>query len=225
MLKSVCRVFRKIYYAILLARIGGLRALFAELTHHIYSRATYLVLGKSLVTNAVRVQCRVEYTLGRASEQDMDIILQQSKGEDKESVHELIQRKWFYESGFHDCYVAKTKNSGEICYMAWLLSSNTDSIHRNKSKLPSIKEDEILLENSYTFKKYRGNGIMPSAIARLADLARRDGFKRMITYVRQDNIASLKGCEKVGFHHFDKMRELRLLFFAKRNREQRETAG
>ena len=85
-----------------------------------------------------------------------------------------------------------------------------------RSRLPRLKADEILVENAFTFEKYRGNRIMPSVMVELSEVARKNGFKRMIVYVPQDNIASLKGCERSGFKKFEEIPELKLLFFTKR---------
>jgi L-amino acid N-acyltransferase YncA len=72
------------------------------------------------------------------------------------------------------------------------------------------------MENSYTFKKYRGKKLYPSALVELAEIARDKGFKRILTYVREDNLASIKGCERAGFQVFGRVTEVKLLFSTKR---------
>lgn len=216
------RAYRQLRYAIRLARAGGLKVLFQQLWRQIYSKATFIGLERSLDTNGIQVPCQLEYSFYPATEKDMEEVLEKAATESRASAHELIQRKWFYESGFRNCYVARTSDTGELCHMQWIVSPKDEPVMRQgfKKRLPRLKEEEVLLENMYTFEKYRGNRITPSAITRLAELARNNGYKRMITYVRQDNTASLKGCQRAGFKKFEEIPELKLLFFTKRKHSQ-----
>jgi RimJ/RimL family protein N-acetyltransferase len=68
------------------------------------------------------------------------------------------------------------------------------------------------LEHAYTFKKFRGNKIMPAVMNQLFQIARERGFKRVITYVLKENIASLKGCYNVGFRDFEIVYRTKLPF-------------
>ena len=212
------RMLRKVRYAVLLAKVGGLKVFFHQLKRQIYSRASFIGLERNLGTNGAPVPCGVEYSLQLASEEDMEEVLQKAKTESKESAHELVQRRWFYESGFSNCYVARTIDTGELCYMVWLISSVDRALVKPgfRDMLPRLKANEMLIENSYTFEKYRGNRIMPSAMVELCEIARRNGYKRVITYVSQDNIASLKGCQRAGFKQFEEIPELKLFFITKR---------
>ena len=218
------RAYRKIRYAVLLTRAGGLRVLVKQLWRQVYSTATYIGLEKGLDTKSGPVLCALEYSLQLASKDDMKEVLEEAKTESSESAHELVQRHWFYESGLHGCYIARTVASGALCHMQWLVSAKDELvIHRGfKNRLPRIKADEVLVENVFTFEKYRGSGLMSSVLVELAERAKNEGFKRMITYVRHDNTASLIGCQKAGFNKFEEIRERKLLFFTKRNHNQSE---
>jgi L-amino acid N-acyltransferase YncA len=205
---------RKLRYAILLIKVAGLMPFLRELRRQIYSKTTFLGLEKTLEPNTVHVQCRTKYSLRPASREDMEEILSEAKQEVGESARELLQRKWFYDCGFRDCYVARAAGSGDLCYIQWLVSSRDDSVVKRgfTKRLPRLKRDEILVENTFTFPKYRGNGVYPSAMVELADIARSRGFRRMLVYVREDNIASLKGCQRAGFKEFERIPEVKLLF-------------
>ena len=104
------------------------------------------------------------------------------------------------------------------CYIQWLVSSADDYVVSRgfRSSFPRLREDEVLVDNVFTFEKHRGKRIMPSVIVELSDMARRKGFKRMLTYVREDNISSLKGFERAGFEKSEKMRQIRFLFYTRR---------
>lgn len=214
-LKSALRMVR---CAVLLLKIGGPKAFFDQLSRLIYSRDILIGLEKDLDARGVCVSSKLPYSWRQASEREMEELLTKAKAESKESVHELIKRKWFYECGFHDCYAARTADSGELCFVAWLISTKDGNlVNRSfKNRLPSLEEDELLLENCYTFENYRGNSIMPSVLVELWELARNKGFKRLITYVGQDNVASLRAFEKLGFRKFGEVPELKLFFFNRR---------
>ena len=109
----------KVRYALLLLKIGGPGVFLKQLGRQIFSTATYFGLEKSLEGETAPVVTGApEYSLQPASPEDMEEILQKVGSEGKESAHELIQRKWFYESGFHNCYVARTTENADICLCA-----------------------------------------------------------------------------------------------------------
>ena len=211
------KLTKKIHYGICLATTGGTRVLFDQLRRRIYSRATHFGLEVYPHTDTVPVDAEPPIYLQKATQEDMEEALRLAKSEDRESIYELTQRKWFYEAGFRDCYIARTVANGELCYMQWLITPRYTQVasHGLIAKFLRLKEGDCLLENAFTFQKYRGRNIMPAVMAQLCEIARQDGFKRVITYVRQDNIAALKGCQKVGFKKFEEMHEINVMFFAK----------
>jgi hypothetical protein len=198
--------------------MAGSKVFFRQLKRQIYSRATLIGLEKNLDTDIVRIPSKLEYSLRLASEEDIGDIFQKIETESKESDFELIQRKMFYEAGFRNCYVARSVDTNEICHINWLISSEEDNVvsHGFRSRLPKLKEDEVLIENAFTVEEYKGNWIWPSVIGELFEIARTNGFKRVITYVSRENMASLKGCERAGMKRTEEVPELKLLFFTKR---------
>lgn len=213
------RPLKKARYALILYNIGGLKVFLRQLGRQMYNRDVLCGFEKDLNEKVMPVSSKLEYSLRPATEEDMEEVLAKSITESKESAHELIKRKWFYEEGFHDCYIARVAGTSELCHIQWLVSSEADdkAIQGFKNRLPWPKKDEVLIENIYTFEKYRGKGIMPSVTVKLCELARSKGFKRIITYVRQDNVASLRGMKKAGFKQFEEVPELKFLFFTRRN--------
>lgn len=212
------RALKIVHYAVLLVKIGGLEALLAQLRRQFYSTVILFGFEKNLNAKGVRISSSVPYSWQKAMERDMEELLEKTKMESKGSVHELIKRKWFYEAGFRDCYAARAADTGELCFVAWLISKNDDNlINRSfKSRLPSLREDELLLENCYTFEKYRGNNILPSVVSELSKLAKGMGYRRMIAYIKQDNEASLRAFKKLGFRKFEEIPEFKLFFFTSR---------
>ena len=207
--------FRKIHYANLLVRTGGPGVLLRQLGRQVYSRANFLGFEKDLGTSIDRIPCQVEYSLRPACEQDMKEVLLRARSDGKGSVHELLQRRWFYESGFHDCYVARAADTGELCHLNWLISAEDHGVVSQgfRGRLPRLGEGEVLLKNVFTFEKYRGKGIMALVISELCEIARGKGFKRMLAYVRDDNVPALKGFERAGFRRFEEIPKVKFLFF------------
>ncbi len=104
------------------------------------------------------------------------------------------------ESGLPTCWAAIAPD-GKPCYLQWLIASkDNDRIHQQWGDLfPRLGPEEALLEAAYTPENYRGQGIMPNAMARIAEQAKDFGARYVMTFVTPNNIASLKGCRKAGF--------------------------
>jgi RimJ/RimL family protein N-acetyltransferase len=98
------------------------------------------------------------------------------------------------------CYLAITA-SGEICYMQWLVEQSDLERFRPffDGELGNLRKDEVLLEFAYTFEKFRGQKIMPAAMAAIAEKGLSSGARYAVTYVQKDNLAALKGCAAAGF--------------------------
>jgi len=112
-----------------------------------------------------------------------------------------------------DCYVAVTDDNTP-CYMQWLISSQynhriSDYFH---GLFPSLTNPEALLEGAYTPPAFRGMGIMPAAMALIANKARCFNAHLVNTFVDVHNIASLKGCRRAGFSPYILRKDKWLLF-------------
>jgi hypothetical protein len=202
-------------------RIAGLRIFLEQLRKHVYSRATYIGLERDLSVPDSPVQCAIKYTLCLATAEDMDEILQKAKTESKESARELLRRRRFYERGFHNCYVARTADSGELCYMEWVITAkDNDLIGHNLSPLPIMKPDEFMVENSFTFEKYRKCHVQTAVRHDLTEMMKKQGFKRGIGYVDQNKTAYVKSLLIDGRRPFEEVNELRLFFRARSRRKK-----
>ena len=101
-------------------------------------------------------------------------------------------------AGLPQCYVALTDNS-EVCYMQWLVAPEQRERLRDFRfrDLHSFDDDSVVLEFAYTFKRFRGLGIMAPAMAYIAEQNKRARWA--VTYVDRSNIPSLHGCNNAGF--------------------------
>jgi hypothetical protein len=102
-----------------------------------------------------------------------------------------------------NCYVAVSKDD-EPFYRQWLIGSNYNNELQTlyAGSMPVLNGDEALLEAAYTTPTSRGMRIMPAAMSRIAEKAKDIGDRYVITFVLIDNIPSLKGCKRSGFHPY-----------------------
>lgn len=127
--------------------------------------------------------------------------------------YSLHIRHDFLDENIPTCYLATTTD-GDPCYIQWLMSpSHNRQIQAYfRGLFPVLASDEALLEYAYTLEKYRGQKIMPSAMAQFAEKAADFGARWVITFVEQDNIPALKGCKNAGFYPYLIRRERWRLF-------------
>jgi GNAT superfamily N-acetyltransferase len=115
----------------------------------------------------------------------------------REQIGEVWRR--LLASDIQTCYVAVTKE-GAPCNMQYLiLPSENDKVQGVLGFLPRLAEDEALLEAGFTLEEYRGQGIMPFVMEDLAQKARKEGARRLLTFVSTQNVPALKGCRRAGF--------------------------
>ena len=113
---------------------------------------------------------------------------------------QVLLRTWMCTNDVRTLYVAEA-DDGTPIYAQWMvrqadqwrLEAGTPDAHDD------LAEDEVLLEGAYTFVAFRGVGAMAVGMGQLLRIARDEGHAAAITYVRDDNIPSLRGCARVGF--------------------------
>ena len=182
----------------------------------IHSTVTYVWLAKDLIEPAELPQ--IPYTLQAASSRDFRNISATLEGERGQDVFEILRRISFFERGFDACYLAFT-DSGQVCHMAWLLSASHNDLIESQypAGMRRLQEDEVLQENIFTFPSYRSKGVMNSTTLCLADLARNQGFRRILAYVDIENKTSLRGFLRAGFHYCEGEKEERRFFRIRRS--------
>ena len=219
------RTLSKVRYAVLLFRLSGQRVFFRQLRSHLYNRVTFIGLEKNLGADNVPLPARIEYTLRLATAEDMEEVYQKAKFESKESAYELLHRKRFYDAGCRNCYVARTTDTNEICHIKWVLTSEDAGVATPLYRriMSRLNDDDIVVENTFTFEKYRKTRLGASVRSQLAEMAREKGFKRMIGYVSKDNPVALKSFLIDGYHKFEEIYEFRFLILTKRKYTAIET--
>jgi RimJ/RimL family protein N-acetyltransferase len=123
------------------------------------------------------------------------------EGLTREDRWDRVVRLHLLDAGFSRCYVAATADD-RACYIQWLIAPEENALLQSTfdGHFPRLQENEVLLEGAYTVAEFRGQGIMPAAMARIAERGAELGTNRAITFVGDDNIPSLKGCKRAGFY-------------------------
>jgi RimJ/RimL family protein N-acetyltransferase len=102
------------------------------------------------------------------------------------------------------CFVAIDASNGAPCFIQWLFGASHNDFIASffNGRFPRLRSEQGLLECAYTPPQYRGKGLMPAAMSRIAERAPSLGLTELITFVDHNNIPSLKGCAKAGFRPF-----------------------
>lgn len=117
---------------------------------------------------------------------------------------EIAARRAHLFQSIPTCYVAIDLRNQTPCFAQWMMGpEHNEAIARFfRGRFPQLRSDEALLENAYTPIVYRGKGIMPAAMAMIAERAIGMGRRYLITFVSRENIPSLKGCTMAGFRPY-----------------------
>ena len=150
-----------------------------------------------------------------ASSEDVLQFLRLMAGEGKESRYAMLVRKSFYEKGFNNCYIGRTIESGEMASITWLVAPADLKKTRFEHRYPFLKEDEMIAENIYTLEKFRGKGVMEATGLQEEAIAAKQGFKRILFIVREDNVSSLKSCIRRGHLVYRRLMISHVLFRVK----------
>jgi GNAT superfamily N-acetyltransferase len=182
-------------------RAGELRVLVDELRRRVWSDWTHFGLARDLETPFPAPDAKIPLEIRTLRESDLPKLL----GMDADYLSDRgpyvrMHRLNFVDAGIGTCYVAAT-DGDEPCYMQWLMAARENRAIRDyfKGIFPVLAPDEALLEYAFTREDYQGKGVMPAAMARIAEKAREVGARRVITFVDHHNIPALKGCQRAGF--------------------------
>jgi GNAT superfamily N-acetyltransferase len=192
---------------------GDISKAWWALTYRIYSDSTSLGLRRDLATYFTGPTARIPLTVRPLSSADDLSGLEPLPGLNADERFWRLAQLRLLRSGLQVCYVAIAPD-GKPCYMQWLIppSENTRLRAIFGNLYPTLGPDEALLEGAYTFDAYRGKGIMGAAMAQVSEKAAAFGARWVITFVDEQNEASVKGCVRAGFAPFLRRRE-RFRFF------------
>ncbi len=126
-----------------------------------------------------------------------------------DAAHTILQQRRLLDSKVGTCWIAVDPD-GRPAYMQCLVQpEHTDRLRGLFGDLyPRLLPGHALLEGAYTPPDFRGKGIMAHAMALIAASAADQDVRSVVTFVGEDNIASLKGCKKAGFWPYTRRLEV-----------------
>jgi hypothetical protein len=181
-------------------RTLGLRGLLSLLVSRLYSVNHYYLLGKNLSEPQERpATAGKKSPLREITKDDIDLIENSLDTLDKEDRKEVLARLFFYWSGFRNCYVVQA--GADIAYLQWIIFPSENHIIKEQysTKFYPLADTQVVVENAFTFPRYRGLGYLTYGTTALLDLARSFGYRYAICYIRKDRIASLNDFTQMGF--------------------------
>jgi hypothetical protein len=174
---------------LLVVRSGKIAKLARELVKRVFSNSESYLLRRDLTVPFQAQAPKQPIEVRPISDSDIPAILSARPG-----------RLLILKANIPTCYLGIT-DRGEISYMQWLIGQGDLDRFRPffDGELRNLRKDEVLLEFAYTFEQFRGQKIMPAAMAAIAEKGLLTGARYAVTYVQKDNIAALKGCASAGF--------------------------
>ena len=168
----------------------------------IHSRSERLGLKRDLSIEIERPSARIPISVRPARDADLARLLSAGGASDAQERQELNARRKFAEMTNGGAYVAIDERNGMPCYVQWLLGPEKNPVIGALGGFPLLAEGEALLEDAYTPPSHRGLGIMSAAMALIAERGVDLDARYVLTFVGVDNVASLKGCKRAGFHPY-----------------------
>jgi len=200
---------------------GQYAALAKKARNLLYEKRTSYGLRRDLDARHVHTKAKIPISIRKLEAADLSSLIPNEEHLGRKERVELASRRRHLDADIPQCYVAVDQRDGSPCYFQWLMGPRqNDNIQHffGAGWFPILHSDEALLENAYTPKCYRGNGIMSEAMALIAERAADLGCRYVVTFVETDNVPSLKGCQKAGFAPYVVRTEHRMCFHQIRTR-------
>ncbi len=176
-------------------RMLGPSLFFRNLGRQLYSSIPYFVMVQELDRFKPADE---KVSLAAASAEDVVHFFDLMAKESRLSQIELLTRREFYQKGFHDCLIGRTIDSNEICSINWFVTAEDVRKTRSENYYPALKADEVIGENIYILEKFRKKGVASSSARRHRAIAQKRGYKRMLFYIREDNVPSIAVSQRSG---------------------------
>lgn len=178
----------------------------------------FYILKRNLVSLFNENKTRLAITVNKINCDDVSELVRTVKSLDRDSKREVVARLLFYKAGFKNCYVAKTRND-EIAYLQWLVYPTENALIKKyyPNTFYGLRKNQVMVENAFTFPRFRGLGLMPAVTLVLLNIAKEDGYKSAIGYIRKDKIASLNEFVKLGFKITKIVKEYKVVGITKRS--------
>ncbi|MCK4818681.1 hypothetical protein KA005_23115 [bacterium] len=177
----------------------------------------YYILYLNLSSLKTPTKSRFNYALRLAQKSEFEDLIENLPEFELDARKEIISRVFFYQAGFKHCYLANSE-TGKLAYMQWLIyPDENEIIAKNfRYRFYPLKPNQVMLENAFTFPKFRGLGLLPNISAELLTIARNQGYKNAIVYIKKNQIASMNEFMKLNFKIRKIVREYKVFGITKR---------
>jgi GNAT superfamily N-acetyltransferase len=204
--------YRSFLNGVNLLRKGQFTVFLQEFIKRLWSESVSFGLCRDLKDNFQNPDAGINITVRPCTEGDFEL-LSQNSDVSRSSFKPIQDRRNLLRANLPTCYVAVTDDNIP-CYMQWLIGSRDNEKKQEifGDIFPILDKEEALLEGAYTNPSFRGQGIMPAAMSRIAEKAGELGAHRVITFVHVENIPSLKGCSRSGFSPYILRRDRWFIF-------------
>jgi hypothetical protein len=193
---------------------GNLKKALWAIEYRMHSASTSLGLRRDLTVPFAGPSAKIPFVVRPLSpSDDLSTLDPDQPGISSEEMFWRLAQQRLLHSGLQTCYVA-IGPEGKLCFMQWVvLSSDNDRLRSAFGNLyPPLASNEALLEGAFTPDTSRGLGVMSAAMAQIAERAAEGGARWVITFVDENNVASVKGCLRAGFTPYLKRFERFRLF-------------
>lgn len=217
MINRMQRTLAVLHSGLLILRYAGLRIALQKLMHQLYGRTVFLYTTGEMGTIArpPRFPCHTV----RATEEDIEEVFNQIHNESKGGKYQLLARKWYHERGVGIPYVQKTLDTNEVCCIRWLVTAESIKKTGLHDRFPKLSENELMLENVYTFERFRNKGVQTSS--KMSEITERLGLKRIKGQVNKDNNIELRALKGWGSKISERVLERHFLFHVTRKTVER----
>lgn len=157
-------------------------------------------LGRDLTVPHTAPAAAIPVSVRAMTAKDVPAVLEAGTELSAEENWDRRYRRLLVDAGIGRPYVAVTADD-EACYVQWLFGADdNDDVQRFfRGIFPVLEPGTALLEGAFTPSAHRGKKIMSCGMSLIAERAADIGAHHVITFVGNDNVASLKGCARAGF--------------------------
>jgi len=189
----------------------GLKNTFKVISKNTLYFDHYFALTANLSSVGSPPKIRGVYFIRKAEEKDFENLMNSIKSFDYEDRKEIIIRLFFYHAGFKNCYLAITEK-GDLAAMQWLVYPDENELIKKEfqDRFYPLKKNQLMLQNFFTFPRFRGLGYMPAMVVDLMKMAKEDGYRNVIGYVRKDRVGTINEMINIGFKLRKLIREYKI---------------
>ena len=175
-----------------------------EFKRRLYSDESFLGLKYDLTQELDILGPKIPLSIRKQEPRDITNILNLfDRKLDYQEFRNRLERNLFAKANVPTCYVAVTEHDVP-CAMCWLI------YHEDNDKLqgyfngaiPDLKHGEVLCENIFTHRDYRGMNLMYHMTMKLFEMAKQKGAQKALAFIRENNLSSLKGSTRIGWEPF-----------------------